>query len=102
MNENLLKIEYVAVTIDVSVQTINNWYRFKRLEPDNEYVKLLPEYIQKGPRRTRFWKKSDMEQLIKFKESIPHGVSGIMGEVTHVERRKKNVKKELRESKETE
>ena len=78
----LLKVEEVAVTIGSSVQSINNWYRFKKQNPDNEYAKLLPEYIQQSERMTRYWRDSDIWKLIEFKQSIPQGCKGIMGSVT--------------------
>lgn len=78
----LLKVEEVAVTIGSSVQSINNWYRFKKQNPDNEYAKLLPEYIQQSERMTRYWRDTDIWKLIEFKQSIPQGCKGIMGSVT--------------------
>ena len=82
-NERLLRVEEVAVEIGSSLNTINNWYRFKRENPDNKYAKLLPDFYQfEGPRQTRYWKKSDIPKLIDFKTSIPKGCNGIMGSVT--------------------
>lgn len=78
----LLKVEEVAVTIGSSVQSINNWYRFKKQNPDNEFAQLLPEYIQQSERMTRYWRDSDIWKLIEFKQSIPQGCKGIMGSVT--------------------
>lgn len=77
-----LKIEEVALTIGSSVQTINNWYRWKKIEPNNEYASLLPDYIQKGNKQTRYWKAEDIWQLIEFKKAIPHGRLGILGKIT--------------------
>lgn len=83
MKQELVKIERVAVELDVSIQTINTWYKFKRYNPDNEFAQLLPDYTQKGVRQTRYWKLSDIKYLRKFKDSIPHGNKGIMGKITH-------------------
>jgi len=80
--EDLLKIEEVAVLIGSSCKSINNWYWFRRENPDNEYAKMLPDYIQQGARQTRYWKKSDLWKLIEFKKAIPQGRNGIMGSVT--------------------
>lgn len=82
MEERLLKIEEVAVKIGSSCKSINNWYWFKRENPDNEYAKMLPEYIQYGARQTRYWKEEDIPKLIEFKQSIPQGRNGIMGSIT--------------------
>lgn len=80
--ERLLKLEEVAILIGSSSKSINNWYWFKRENPDNEYAKLLPDYIQEGSRQTRYWRESDVWKLIEFKQSIPQGRSGIMGSIT--------------------
>ena len=78
----LLKIEEVAVLVGVSAQTINNWYKFKKANPDSEYAKLLPAYERMGSGRQRFWDKSNINQLITFKGIVPRGCKGVMGEVT--------------------
>lgn len=78
----MLKIEEVAVLIGSSVKTINNWYWFKRENPDNEYAQMLPDYIQEGARQTRYWNEDDVWKLINFKNSIPTGRKGVMGSVT--------------------
>lgn len=82
LTERLLKLEEVAILIGSSGKSINNWYWFKRENPDNEYAKMLPDYVQYGPRQTRYWRESDIWKLIKFKQSIPQGRNGIMGSVT--------------------
>lgn len=92
MSKRLLKIEEVAMTIDTSVQTLNNWYRWKKLNPDNEYAAILPDYIQSGNRRTRYWKSEDMYKLLEFKLKLPHGRNGILGDVTQKMRRRKDDK----------
>lgn len=80
--KTLLKIEEVAVLVGVSTQTINNWYVFKRTEPDNEYAKMLPEYTQQGERQLRLWDKADIQKFIDFKRAIPRGCKGAMGRTT--------------------
>lgn len=82
-NERLLRLADVAVEIGCSVYTINNWYRFKRANPDNKYAKLLPDFYQpEGARQTRYWRKSDIPKLIDFKNTIPRGSTGVMGCIT--------------------
>ena len=78
----LYKAVEVALLLDISVPTLNNWYKFKRLDPNNEMAKLLPEPIQQTNRQTRFWKEEDIPNLIKFKSSIVEGRKGFMGSVT--------------------
>ena len=77
-----LKITEVAVLIDKSPQTINMWYQWKRDNPDNEYAKILPEYQQYGPRKTRYWDRGDIWKLIEFAQKLPKGRNGFMGDVT--------------------
>lgn len=93
--KTLLKIEEVAVLIGSSVQTINNWYAFKRAQPDNEYAKMLPEYEQASVRQTRLWNKDDIQKFIEFKRAIPKGCKGTMGVITqrYVRKETKNVEK---------
>lgn len=80
--EEYLSIEKVAVTCGVSVQTINNWYKFKRENPDDQRAKLLPDYIVVGGHGQRFWKQSEVDSIIEFKRQMPSGCKGIMGSVT--------------------
>lgn len=78
----LLRIEEVAVLCGVSVQTINNWYKFKRENPDNEYAQLLPTFETMGEHNQRFWDKADINSLLAFKQKMPKGCKGVMGSVT--------------------
>ena len=84
MEEKLLSIEEIAVELGCSYKTLCNWYAFKRAEPDNEYAKMLPDYVQLGVRRKRLWKASDLEKLKQFRDSIPRGRGGVLGKVTQV------------------
>lgn len=77
-----IKVEELAVLLDVSIQTINNWYRWKKLYPDNERAELLPDYIQDGPRKTRYWDRNDVYKLSEFAQTITRGRNGVMGVVT--------------------
>lgn len=85
----LLKIEEVAMLIGSSIQTINVWYQFKRKNPESDFAKMLPDYIQDGARQTRYWAKDDVWKLIEFKNAIPHGRNGILGDITQKQYRKK-------------
>lgn len=82
MSERLLRAEEVALSVGVSVKTLNNWYLFKRANPDNEYAQMIPECVQQGSRQQRFWKSDDIWKLMQFKQTIPMGRSGIMGSIT--------------------
>lgn len=87
--EKMMRLEEVAVLINVSGKTINNWYMFKKQFPDNEYAQMLPEFIQNGNRQTRYWKESDIAKLLMFKRAIPIGRKGIMGAITQKYLKKK-------------
>lgn len=80
--DNLLSVEELAVSIGVSVQTINIWYRWKRQNPENERAKMLPDFIQLGTRQARFWEKSDLFKMMEFKNTMTYGRNGSMGDVT--------------------
>lgn len=80
--EKLLRAEEVALLVGISTQTLNNWYRWKRLNPDHKLSEFLPDPIQNGPRQMRYWRKSDIWTIAQFKNAIPHGRNGILGEVT--------------------
>lgn len=82
MDEKMLRIEEVAVLVGVSTQTLNNWYRWKKLNPEHELAKLLPDYTQENERQVRFWKLSDVWKLKEFKTAKPNGCKGILGEIT--------------------
>lgn len=90
MGRTYLKIEEVAVLCGVSVQSVNNWYRFKRENPDNEFARLLPEYVTLEGSRQRMWDKSDIDALIAFKQRMPRGCKGVMGSVTQKYIKNKN------------
>lgn len=87
-----VKIEELCMLINSSVQTVNNWYKWKRDNPEHQLASLLPDYIQDGPRQTRYWDREDVWKIIEFKQSIVHGRNGVMGDVT--QRRNSNAKKE--------
>lgn len=80
----LLTANEVCYLVGISIYTLNNWYAFKRAEPDNEYAKLLPEFRTKstGSRVTRYWTQEDVAKLITFRSSIPWGKGGVMGKIT--------------------
>lgn len=88
MSEKLLRIEEVALLVGSSTQTINNWYRWKKTNPEHPLAKLLPDYVQEGNRQMRFWKNSDVWAIVEFKNSIPHGRNGILGDITQRRTRK--------------
>lgn len=95
MAEKMLRIEEVALLVGSSTQTLNNWYRWKKLYPDHPLAKLLPNYIQEGNRQMRFWKNSDVWSIVEFKNSIPHGRKGILGDITQRRPKKEEYTNEI-------
>lgn len=89
----LYKAVEVALLLDISVPTLNNWYKFKRYYPDNEMSKLLPQPIQQTNRQTRYWKEEDIPDMIKFKSNIVEGRNGFMGSITQKYAKYKKEKK---------
>ena len=92
--EKYLNVEEVSVLINSSVATISAWYRWKRANPDNEYAKMLPDFVRKGAHRARNWRYSDIWKLIKFKQTIPQGRNGVMGSITQKYVKKNKVNSE--------
>lgn len=81
--EELIKAQELSALIDTSVQTITVWYKWRDENPDNPRAKLLPDYIRlKGGRKTRFWRRADVDSILAFKNSIVEGRGGFMGKVT--------------------
>lgn len=79
---NLLNAIQVSLLVETTVPTLNMWYKWKKLNPKHELAELLPVPTIQGKKRTRYWKTEDVESLIKFKQSLPKGRNGILGEVT--------------------
>ena len=79
----LYKAGEVAFLVGISTETLNLWYRFKKQNPDNEYVQLLPDIKhKKDDNKTRYWTEDDVFKLIEYKNTIPQGRNGIMGSVS--------------------
>ena len=99
--ERKLKSTEVAFIVGVTPKTLEVWYAFKRMHPDNEYAKMLPDYTQEGARGTRYWKESDIAKILEFQKAKPNGKgrnnTGLFGEITHQDYYKK--KKEKKDGK---
>ena len=98
MSEAKYRIEFVAIMVGTSTQSINNWYRWKKQNPSHPLAAMLPDYAQEGARQMRLWHASDIDQLIQFKNLIPHGRNGILGDVTQKYIRNKASMSKLRTS----
>lgn len=98
----LINATQICALCDISIYTLNNWYRFKQNDPDNQYAKMLPEFTKAPGKTTRLWKTEDVAALLTFKATIPHGRKGILGDVTQIytrkERNKKNAKSKCKKT----
>lgn len=96
-----LTAQQVVIMLGISENTLNFWYRFKREHPENEIAQLLPEYTKESEKSKRYWKRSDLDKLIKFQKSLPKGRNGIMGGITQRYKKEepKNGKKSINRSK---
>ena len=56
--QRLLDANYVAFLVGISVETLDNWYKFKRQNPDNEYAQLLPNITYMNPEKDTARQKS--------------------------------------------
>lgn len=66
-------IEQVGVMVGRSIHCIQYWYKWAEENPDNPISQLLPPFIQKHPRGTRYWTKEAIKQIRKFKKQVPQG-----------------------------
>ena len=82
--ERLLKATEVAFILGIAPKTLEVWYMFKRKHPDNDYAKMLPDYIQERERGQRFWKESDVAKIKAFQDAKPKGKNGLFGDITHM------------------
>ena len=90
MNDLLLSAHDVTKKLGIADSTLQAWYKFKKENPDNEYAMMLPEIIRVEPRNKRCWKESDIQLLMTFQKSIPHGKNGVLGSVTQRYQKKGN------------
>lgn len=96
--DKLLKLEEVAMMVGCSGKTINLWYKWRNENPENELAIMLPDYIQNGVRQTRYWHYTDVWKLIQFKNAIPHGRAGLLGDVTQKYMRKRKLRESMQDA----
>lgn len=72
MKDNYITIGDVAKKIGRGVVTIKNWYEWAE---KNDCLDMLPEMRRDlDARGTRFFLESDIDKLIKFRDSIKYGM----------------------------
>lgn len=79
---NRISATKITQFLDISYATLNSWYKWYN---DDNFVKpkntpYLPPYKQDHPRAPRYWTPDDLYDLKKFKEWVPKGRRGVMGE----------------------
>lgn len=87
-----VKITTLAIKLNCSTQSINNWYKWKELNPEHELAKLLPDYEMDSRTRTRYWEETDVWKILEFRTKLPTGRNGILGDVT--QKRYRSMRKE--------
>lgn len=80
--EKYYRAEETAAMVGISLQTLNIWYAFKRLNPNSERAQMIPDCIQADKHMVRYWTKNDIKKLKRFKETVKHGRNGVMGSIT--------------------
>ena len=79
-----LTVNQVAALIGKTAYTIKRWYSwYEQLSEKElkEYIKSgmpeLPKYETVGPTQWRYWEDTDIEQLKKFSNWVPHTKNGV-------------------------
>lgn len=81
INEDYLSIRKVANIIDVSDHTIARWYKWWESDEFKKPEGLtLPPYYYKDRRKTKFFKKSDIDKLREFAAKLRTTHRGAMSE----------------------
>lgn len=81
-NNRLINVQELAYRVGCSIQTIGSYYRFKEQYPTEELAMMLPDFVRQGNRNTRYWKESDVAEIIKFRSVMPQGRKGALGRIT--------------------
>ena len=85
INEDYISIRKVANILDISDHTINRWYKwFESDEFEKPEGLVLPSYVFKDRRKTRYFKKSDLPVFEAFAKAINTTHRGCMAEFNAV------------------
>jgi len=72
INEDYVSSGKASLLIDVSLHTLTRWYKWWE-SPEFEKPKdmaPLPKYVYRDRRRTKYFRKTDIVQLMAFKKDI--------------------------------
>ena len=73
MSEYSIKVTGLAMMLNCSAESINNWYSWKEKNSKHELAKLLPDF--KIINNTRYWKNEDVYKIAEFVSLLPKGNS---------------------------
>lgn len=79
--QNNLSASKVAQQLDISTYTLTNWYKWQETcrTPEHDFLPVLPQYQQRSTKGIRYWKQEDIPIIQQFKDSLPKGRGGVMG-----------------------
>jgi hypothetical protein len=80
-----LNADEIVKELNITKTTLNRWYKWYNMtenKPTN--CPELPKYEQQYSTAPRFWNEDSIEALRKFKNWVPKGSKGLMGEVSQV------------------
>lgn len=80
-----LNADEIVKEINITKTTLNRWYKWYSItenKPDD--CPELPKYEQQYSSAPRYWDESSIEALKRFKNWVPKGSKGLMGEVSQV------------------
>lgn len=75
---NKLTAQEVCKKVNISIFTLNNWYRFKKENPNDELALILPEFEKDYEKSQRTWNTEDIKLLKLFKSKRKLGRNGQM------------------------
>lgn len=79
--KTILSSTDVSKELDVTVTTLFTWYKFWE-DPECEKpedMPPLPEYGRRWEGGPKYWKREDLDALIRFRDWVPRGRNGLMG-----------------------
>ena len=85
INEDYVSIGKAALILDLSSHTITRWYKWWESDEFEKPADLyLPPYVFKDRRKTKFFKKEDIQKLEEFHTKITTTHLGCMAEFNAV------------------
>lgn len=88
-----ISANYICYKLDISLNTLNTWYKWQKLE-GSPNAPRLPKYYQKNAKSKRYWEKDSLVRLEQFKNWVPKGRAGVMGNFT--QKYKRRIKNETK------